>query len=29
MFLSTPKGILTGVKARKEMVGGEMLFEIA
>lgn len=29
LFLSTPKGILTGKAARKEMVGGEMLFEIA
>ncbi len=29
LFLSTPKGIMTGEKARKEMVGGEMLFEIA
>lgn len=29
LFLSTPKGILTGVNAKKEMVGGEMLFEIA
>ncbi len=29
LFLSTPKGILTGEQARKEMVGGEMLFEIA
>lgn len=29
LFLSTPKGILTGKEARKEMVGGEMLFEIA
>ena len=29
LFLSTPKGIMTGEKARKEMVGEEMLFEIA
>lgn len=29
LFLSTPKGILTGKEARKEMVGGEILFEIA
>lgn len=28
LFLSTPKGILTGEQARKEMVGGETLFEI-
>ncbi len=28
LFISTPKGIMTGVQARKEMVGGEMLFEI-
>jgi small subunit ribosomal protein S8 len=28
VFLSTPKGILTGKEARKEMVGGEALFEI-
>ncbi len=28
LFLSTPKGILTGAQARKEMVGGEALFEI-
>lgn len=28
VFLSTPKGIMTGEKARKEMVGGEILFEI-
>jgi len=26
--LSTPKGILTGREARKEMVGGEILFNI-
>lgn len=26
--LSTPKGILTGKEARKEMVGGEVLFKI-
>ena len=29
LFLSTPKGILTGKEAKKEMVGGELLFEIA
>ncbi len=29
LFLSTPKGILTGEEAKKEMVGGEILFEIA
>ncbi len=28
LILSTPKGILTGVEARKEKVGGEALFEI-
>ena len=28
LFLSTPKGILTDKQARKEMVGGEALFEI-
>lgn len=28
LFLSTPKGILTDKTARKEMVGGEALFEI-
>jgi small subunit ribosomal protein S8 len=28
VFLSTPKGILTGEQAKKEMVGGELLFEI-
>lgn len=28
MFLSTPKGILTDKQARKEMVGGEVLFKI-
>lgn len=28
LFMSTPKGILTGREARKEMVGGEALFEI-
>ena len=27
-LLSTPKGILTGEEARKEKVGGEMLFHI-
>ena len=29
LFLTTPKGILTGKDAKKEMVGGEILFEIA
>lgn len=29
VFLSTPKGILTGEQAKKAMVGGEILFEIA
>ncbi len=29
LFLSTPKGVLTGKQAKKEMVGGEILFEIA
>jgi len=29
VFLSTPKGILTGDQARKEQVGGEILFEIS
>jgi small subunit ribosomal protein S8 len=29
VFLSTPKGILTGEQAKKEMVGGELLFEIS
>ncbi len=29
LFLTTPKGILTGEEAKKEMVGGEILFEIA
>lgn len=29
MFLSTPKGILTGDQARKEHVGGEILFKIS
>ena len=29
LFLSTPKGILSGKEAKKEMVGGEILFEIA
>ena len=29
VFVSTPKGILTGQQARKEQVGGELLFEIA
>ena len=28
LFLSTPKGILTGRQAKKELVGGERLFEI-
>ncbi|MCB9809103.1 30S ribosomal protein S8 [Candidatus Nomurabacteria bacterium] len=28
IFISTPKGILTGEQARKEQVGGEMLFEL-
>ena len=28
MFLSTPKGILTGDEAHKERVGGEVLFSI-
>ncbi len=28
MVLSTPKGILSGREARKEMVGGEILFQI-
>ena len=28
VFISTPKGILTGDQAKKEMVGGELLFEI-
>ncbi len=28
ILLSTPKGIKTGVEARKEKVGGEALFEI-
>lgn len=28
VFLSTPKGVITGKTARKEMVGGELLFEI-
>jgi len=28
LFLSTPKGILTGDEARKERVGGEALFKI-
>lgn len=27
-MLSTPKGVLTGDEARKERVGGEMMFEI-
>lgn len=29
MFLSTPKGILAGDKARKQNVGGEILFKIS
>ena len=29
VFLSTPKGILTGEEAKKEQVGGEILFEIS
>jgi len=29
VFLSTPKGILTGKQAKKELVGGEILFEIS
>lgn len=28
LFLSTPKGVLTDKEARKEKVGGEVLFEI-
>lgn len=28
VFLSTPKGIVTGKQAKKEMVGGEILFQI-
>jgi len=28
LVLSTPKGIMTGEDARREMVGGEILFEI-
>jgi len=28
MILSTPKGILTGRQAKKEQVGGEVLFKI-
>ena len=28
VVLSTPKGILTGKEARKELVGGEVLFKI-
>jgi small subunit ribosomal protein S8 len=28
VFFSTPKGIMAGKQARKEMVGGEILFEI-
>jgi len=29
VFLSTPKGVLTGDQAKKEQVGGEILFEIS
>ena len=29
VFLSTPKGIVTGKQAKKEQVGGEILFEIS
>jgi small subunit ribosomal protein S8 len=28
LFLSTPKGILTGDKAQQQLVGGEILFEM-
>jgi small subunit ribosomal protein S8 len=28
IILSTPKGVMTGVEAKKEKVGGEALFEI-
>jgi small subunit ribosomal protein S8 len=28
MILTTPKGILTDKEARKELVGGEILFKI-
>jgi small subunit ribosomal protein S8 len=28
VFISTPKGVLTGSKAKEEMVGGELLFKI-
>ncbi len=28
MLMTTPKGILTGTEARKELVGGEVLFKI-
>lgn len=28
IVLSTPKGIMTGTKAKKEMVGGEVLFKL-
>ncbi|MDE0243134.1 MAG: 30S ribosomal protein S8 [Candidatus Kaiserbacteria bacterium] len=28
LFLSTPKGILTGSEARKDQVGGEVLFSL-
>src|SRR3989344_2647511 len=27
IFLSTPKGVMTGIQAEKEHVGGEILFE--
>ena len=27
-FLTTPRGIMTGVEARKSKVGGEVLFEV-
>lgn len=28
MIMTTPKGVLTGTEARKELVGGEVLFKI-
>ena len=28
LFLSTPKGVMTGKEARKQKLGGEVLFEI-
>ncbi|MCX6712236.1 MAG: 30S ribosomal protein S8, partial [Candidatus Vogelbacteria bacterium] len=28
LFISTPKGIMTGEEARKAKIGGEALFEI-